>query len=53
MKVFISGSISITKLPLSVLKKIDSIMSKNFTILIGDAKGVELNIHKYLFKKKI
>ena len=52
MKVFISGSISITKLPLSVLKKVDSIISKNFTILIGDAKGVDLNIQKYLFKKK-
>ena len=52
MKVFISGSISITKLPLSVLKKVDSIISKNFTILIGDAKGIDLTVQKYLLKKK-
>lgn len=31
MKVFISGSISIKKLPLSAVKKIDNIISKNIT----------------------
>ena len=51
MKVFISGSISIKKLPLSAVKKIDNIISKNITILVGDAKGVDLSIQKNLFKK--
>lgn len=51
MKVFISGSIGIKKLPTSAVKKIDNIISKDITILIGDAKGVDLSIQKYLFKK--
>jgi hypothetical protein len=52
MNVFISGSISINKLPSSAIKKIDSIISKNFTILIGDAKGVDSQVQKYLSGKK-
>lgn len=52
MKVFISGSISISKLPMSVMKKIDSIISKHFMVLIGDAKGIDLAVQKYLFEKK-
>lgn len=52
MKIFISGSISITKLPASVVKKIDSIITKRFLILIGDANGIDLTVQKYLYKKK-
>ncbi|MBR1600124.1 MAG: hypothetical protein IJ677_00945 [Alphaproteobacteria bacterium] len=52
MRIFISGSIGINKLPASVIKKIDSIIAKNFIVLIGDAKGVDLAVQKYLFKKK-
>ncbi|GHV86205.1 hypothetical protein AGMMS50230_18130 [Spirochaetia bacterium] len=52
MKVFISGSISISKLSKPAVQKIDNIINKNFTILIGDAKGVDLQIQKYLLKKK-
>jgi hypothetical protein len=52
MNVFISGSISISKLPGSAVKKIDAIIMKDFTILVGDAKGVDLQVQKYLFKKK-
>ena len=52
MKIFISGSIAINKLPASVIKKIDSIISKHFMILIGDAKGIDLTVQKYLLKKK-
>lgn len=51
MNIFISGSINISKLPKSAVQKIDSIIKKNYTILIGDAKGVDLNIQKYLMKK--
>lgn len=51
MKVFISGSISIKKLPRYAIEKIDSIINKNFTVLIGDAKGVDLMTQKYLAKK--
>jgi hypothetical protein len=48
MNIFISGSIRINKLPISATNKIDKIISKDFTILIGDAKGVDLQVQKYL-----
>jgi hypothetical protein len=51
MKVFISGSISIIKLPDSAIKKIDAIIDRNFSVLIGDAKGVDLQVQKYFFEK--
>jgi hypothetical protein len=51
MNVFVSGSISISKLPISAIKKIDNIINRNFTVLIGDAKGIDLQVQKYLFKK--
>lgn len=52
MNVFISGSISIKKLPRLALEKIDSIIEKNYRILIGDAKGADSLVQEYLFKKK-
>ena len=52
MNVFISGSISINKLPPLALEKINSIIFKKYRILIGDAKGVDLLVQKYLLKKK-
>ena len=52
MNVFISGSISIDKLPLFALEKIDSIIVKDYRILIGDAKGVDLLVQEYLLKKE-
>ena len=51
MKVFISGSINIKKLPGNAIKKIDSIIEKNMTIIIGDAKGIDSNVQRYLIKK--
>jgi hypothetical protein len=52
MRVFISGSGSIKKLPDSAIKKIDSIIGKGFTIITGGAKDVEAQVQKYLSKKK-
>jgi hypothetical protein len=52
MKVFISGSISINNLPPIAIEKINSIIAKNYRILIGDAKGVDLLVQEYLLKKK-
>jgi hypothetical protein len=51
MNVFISGSISINKLPLLALNKINAIIARNYTVLIGDAKGVDLLVQEYLFLK--
>ena len=39
--VFISGSISIKKLPLQVINSIKIMIDKNMTILVGDAPGID------------
>ena len=51
MKVFISGSISIKKLPKSAIEKIENIIKKEFLVLVGDAKGADSLVQKYLHKK--
>ena len=43
----------VKKLPDSAIKKIDSIIEKNITIIIGDAKGVDSGVQKYLKKKGV
>ena len=48
MKVFISGSISIKSLPQAAIQKIDNIMAKDLTVLIGDANGVDRIVQEYL-----
>jgi hypothetical protein len=50
--VFISGSMSVNKLPASAVNKIDSIMSRNCAIVIGDSKGVDMAVQTYLADKK-
>ncbi|CAM4110102.1 hypothetical protein [Campylobacter armoricus] len=47
MKIFICGSISIKKLSDSSIKNLKNIMQKNYTVLVGDALGVDLNIQKF------
>ena len=49
MKVFVSGSISIKSLSSIVKQKLDNIMSKNLTVLVGDANGIDNIVQKYLF----
>ena len=51
-KVFIGGSRKISKINIELKKRIDNIIKMNFTILIGDANGVDKSIQKYLFKKE-
>lgn len=50
-KVFISGSISIKKLPLEVINSIEIMIEKNMTILVGDALGVD-SLVQDIFNKK-
>jgi hypothetical protein len=52
MKVFISGSITIKKLPKHAIEKLESIIQHNFDIIIGDAKGVDSLVQAFLLKKK-
>jgi hypothetical protein len=50
-KVFISGSISIKKLPKEVKISIDKIIKQNFEILIGDASGIDTLVQDYCLSK--
>ncbi len=46
-KVFISGSISIKKLPASVKESISKIVSQNMQIFLGDADGIDSIVQNY------
>lgn len=50
-KIFISGSISIKKLPDAAVEKLASIMEKGYEVLIGDAGGVDYCVQKILSDK--
>ena len=52
IKVFIGGSRRITELPSSVAARIDNIIEGNFTILVGDASGVDRRVQQYLAEKR-
>ena len=45
--VFISGSISIKKLPRPVEESLSKISDANMEVLVGDADGVDLMIQNY------
>lgn len=51
MKVFIAGPRAISKLNIEVLRRIDNIINNGYTILIGDANGVDKAVQKYCFEK--
>lgn len=50
-KVFIGGSRKISRLSQAVTNRIDNILVNNFTVLVGDADGVDVLVQKYLFAK--
>ncbi|MCR8696237.1 MULTISPECIES: hypothetical protein [Campylobacter] len=50
-KVFISGSISIKKLPDIAKETLDKIIYNNFEILVGDAAGIDTLIQEYCNRK--
>ena len=52
MKVFISGSISIKKLPNKVKESILKIIDKNLEILVGDANGIDSLIQDFCKEKQ-
>lgn len=47
-KMFISGSISSKDIPKDVIGSVDDCRKRNYTILIGDAPGVDKNIQDML-----
>jgi len=50
-KVFIGGSRKITRLSKDVKDRIDNIIQKEYTVLIGDASGADKSVQQYLFDK--
>jgi len=52
INIFIGGSRKITRLAQPILERLDNIMKSNFTVLVGDASGVDVQVQNYLFSKK-
>jgi hypothetical protein len=50
--VFIAGSRHLSKLSKDVKRRIDSIVDKQLTVIIGDANGVDKTVQKYLTAKR-
>ena len=50
-KVFIAGSRQLSRLNADVKRRIDTMIEKGFTILVGDANGADKAVQKYLAEK--
>ena len=51
MKVFIAGSRRLSKLGKDVKRRIDNIVDKELTVMVGDANGVDKAVQRYLSSK--
>ncbi len=51
-KVFIAGSRQISRLPPDVKRRIDTMVEKDFQILVGDANGADKAVQRYLADKE-
>lgn len=47
-KVFIAGSRRLSRLNQDVRRRIDNIVDKSFTVIVGDANGVDKAVQRYL-----
>lgn len=52
-KVFISGSIKIKNIDSNIIKRLDNIIESKYSILVGDASGIDSSIQKYLKEKAV
>lgn len=52
-KVFISGSMRIKHLDKSVLERINNIIENHFSVIVGDADGVDSSVQEYLEQKGV
>jgi hypothetical protein len=50
-KVFIAGSRQLSRLNADVKRRIDTMIDKGFTILVGDANGADKAVQRYLAEK--
>ena len=51
MKVFISGSRTISRLSADIRRRLDRVVEKSFPIVVGDANGADKAVQKYLLSK--
>jgi len=51
MKVFIAGPRVITELDSNVTKRLEKIYNSKYTVIIGDADGIDTCIQKYFYNK--
>ena len=49
--VFVAGSRKISRLPVAVKQRIDTIIDKGFQVLVGDANGADKAVQQYLADK--
>ncbi|MBA3017874.1 MAG: hypothetical protein KKH17_05020 [Proteobacteria bacterium] len=49
--VFIGGSRRITRLSQAIQSRLDNIIDKGFTVVVGDANGVDKSVQKYFASK--
>jgi len=47
-KVFIAGSRRLSRLNKDMRRRIDNIVNKGFTVIVGDANGVDRAVQRYL-----
>ena len=52
IKVFIGGSISIKALDDNIIARLEGIINKNLTVLIGDAYGADKEVQQYFASHK-
>jgi len=50
MKIFIAGPRALSAIDKNVQDKLDSIINQKFSILVGDANGIDKAIQKYFFE---
>ena len=51
MKVFIAGPRAVTELDANVIKQLDQIYSNNYTVVVGDADGIDSSVQRYFYSK--
>lgn len=52
MKVFIAGPRAISELDSNVLKRLENIYNSNYTVIVGDADGIDSSVQKYFYNKQ-
>lgn len=51
MKVFVGGSRRVTRLDAKVCGRLETIVSKGLSVVVGDANGADKAVQKFLFEK--